>query len=479
MRRHRILAFFLGLCLLFASACAEGLSLTGTWRADKFLSLPIRGKLSVALESLVPFGEERCAQLNALLRHVTIDLHTQPAGEGVWEKLSVLVDGAQAIWLNRRAEADGSVRLICSADPDTTYITRDPSGAALLLGSEADASTLVPEEALAALERSGWLDDAAEALKQLPEALAPWSKTARISSEIREIGDASRRMTATVPGDDAAALQELIAGIFGGLLPEGLTFSGRQSVQLYFSEDGEIIKLTWDGRVGWGEEGLRRLDLDWRLCRRDGRVIDIITLSSPAVKGTDRDTFSLSRYLIARGDGTVTLSFKLNDDYVRDGKKTVWKASAELTSAEEEGASNLSGAVALSCTRSDQSRSWSYTPALELDASASLSLSGSIGIAYTENKAEQLRATLSLSLINTDTFDWMLTGQSVDLDAISPGSMERTRSNLIRSLSAQLTAPLVLLPDEDVLFLSEGIDPAVWQRIREAAAAQLNSIPLP
>ena len=86
---------------------------------------------------------------------------------------------------------------------------------------------------------------------------------------------------------------------------------------------------------------------------------------------------------------------------------------------------------------------------------------------------------LGLMQIMPDTFDWMLTGQSVDLDAISPGSMERTRSNLIRSLSAQLTAPLVLLPDEDALFLSEGIDPAVWQRIREAAAAQLNSIPLP
>ena len=478
-RIRRLLAAVLSLGLLFSAACAAAPSLTGSWQAEKFLSLPIRGKLSVDIGSLVPFGEDRCAQLNALLSHVTLDVHAQPAGSGVWEKLGVLVEGVQAAWLNRRTDADGTVRLVCSADPDTTYVTKDPSGLAALLGTANPSDDLVPDEAAAALERSAWLDEAAARMPGLTEALAPWSKTAKVSTDIRDIGTARRRVTAVVPGEDAARLPELLRGVFGDLVPAGLTFSGRQNVQLYFNENDELVKLTWDGRAAWAEDDLRKVNLDWRFHRTDRRSVDGITLKSPAVSGTNRDNFTLTRQLTADADGAVKLTFKLTDDFVRGGKKTVWKAAAELNSAAEQAVCRVGGSMTLSCTRSDESRSWRYEPELTLDASSSLSMEGTVGIVYTEGKAELLRASLNLSLVNTDAFDWALTGQSVDLDANSDASVQRIRETLVQGLAAQVAAPLVLLPDEDVLFLSEGIDPAVWQQIREAAASQQQSIPLP
>ena len=59
---------------------------------------------------------------------------------------------------------------------------------------------------------------------------------------------------------------------------------------------------------------------------------------------------------------------------------------------------------------------------------------------------------------------------TVDMDALNvSGQSDMAREEITAAVATTLVRPLVLLPYEDTLFLSDGLDAATWAKVVDAA----------
>lgn len=462
-----LLALLLCLCL-GAGAAAEPVLLPQVEQWDA--SLPVEITLSADVKSHMPYDDDRCAQLNALLKHVTLSLATSTAEDVAYSRVAVGVDGREAMWLMQRETAD-KTQLQLSWQPDMTI-----SGGSQALNELLGQST--EEISLYGLDGSemAWLDDGAAMMSSIGASLEAYGKETAIKTSIKNMGTARRKIIYTVPKDETAQLVQAIAahcpeGELKDFL-SGLIFSGRQKVILWLTSEGEVLRAEYAGICGTAEDDLRQVSLKWRMRRTDDLSRDDLTLKTPAVKGNNYNTLTIIRDLEESEDGSVSCEIEFSESVSKDAKKSSRSGEVELLSVPEGDGNKLTGTVTVSQQLPDEDSKYSTViqPELLLASSdGTPEVSGTVTVQELRGKNVLEEAVVSMTAGAGTDIQWLATAETVQLEQLT----EEQRAAITAGMSTALVPHLALLPQEDTLFLSADLPEDVWQRIVEAARSAL------
>lgn len=458
------------LCLSIASGALAEISLVPQM-AQWDDSLPISVELSADVTVHMPFDDTRCAQLNALLKHLSLRLATSNVEEERLNRISVRVDNREALWmLQRETEAREQVKL--SWQPDVTYAAEHGT-LNTLLGASGGDMTLYGLDG----NEDAWLEDGAVMMGSIGTALEDYSKEASIKTNIKNMGTARRKITYTLPKADAALMGQALADH----CPEGelkdfltkLMFSGQQKLILWLNAEDKVIRAEYAGRCGMDEESLRKVSLVWRMRRDDTLIRDDVTLKTPAVEGTDYNTLTCIRDIAMDADGTVTYENEFSYAVRANKEKTTLSGDIDLTSKPESDSSRLTGSITVKqqLPGEDSATGMSIKPDVLIGNDGGTPLiSGKIAVQQLRGSKTVLEdAVITVEAAAGAYMDWEEDVMAVDASAMT----EAQRTAVLEGLSSALVPHLVLLPQEDTLYLSADLPEDVWQRIVEAAHSAL------
>ncbi|MBP3636695.1 MAG: hypothetical protein J6K13_03960 [Clostridia bacterium] len=453
------------MCMVFGAAAEiEFLPQVGEWD----LSLPLEVELSADVKAHMPFDDDRCAQLNALLKHISLRLNTSFSEDTAWSRVGVRVDGKEAMSLLQQENAAGT-QLQFSFQPDAVY-QAGAEGANALLGVE--------QVEIFGLDggEMAWLDDGYAMLNAMHDSLADYKKEASIKTAIKNMGTARTKITYTVPKADAAKMAEAIAAH----CPEGelrqfltkLVFSGQQKLIYWLNGDGVMIRAEFAGNCGVDENSLRDVSMVWRMRRDDTAIRDDLTLKTPAVKGADYNTLTYMRELVAGKKNKLTYDSKLNYTWKIGKEKTTLAATVDLTNTPSGEDAKLTGTITVKQTLpgEDTSNSVKISPEVTIGTeNGTPVVNGTVTVQELRGKNVLEDATIQVDVHAGSFLDTVMEGQAVSLDALTA---EQTEA-LLSSMSGALIPRLALLPVEDTLYLSADLPEDVWQKIVEAAQSAL------
>ena len=469
------LAALMCLCLCasaMANACLVP-ELSGVYLESE----PLDIGLSVDVQAHMPFDDVRTEQLNAMLRHLSLQVQYQSLGGETWSRLAVLADGDEIMAVHQR-QTESTEQVRFSFLPETIYEWPAGGGISLqtMLGADNSVQPWAPDGS-----ETTWLDDALTLFDALPGIMPDNVKTTSISTTITGMGKAVQKQVLTIPSAEVDGLGILLAG----LVPEGrlqtllgsLQFSGRQTVSLWRNADGKIIRADYAGNAGVSQEDMREVSLVWRMLRDDVQVLDDLTLRTPRVKGSGRNNVVLTRTLREDGDQS-SLDASLRYEVLAGGVKTVLTGTADLKRQAEEDGAHLTGEVSLQQQVGEESADkMVLKPELVLTPGTEAAVAtGKIGVACYVGKSLKEQADVKLEVRLNDWMSWELQPNVVKVDA---GNSEGIRARILQVATVALVRRLVLLPEEDTAFLSEGLAPEVWQRIVDAAQSALQEEVIP
>ena len=472
----RLLAGMVALVWCLALLPGAGAEAVLTPRLALWDDVPaVQMELGADVSVHMPFDEERCGQLNALLKHLTLRLRLIRMEDEKWSRAALCVDGKEAVSFAQRQQ-DGHTALRVSCLPGETFTTGQAADASsalgMLLGETGGDMSLFGLDG----SEEAWITDAYALVCSLEEPLSAWCKESAVKTSVKNMGTARIKRSYTVPKDQAEEFASaLIAacpmGKLGTLL-SGLTFTGQQKLTVLLTKDGAPLRVEYTGKCGPDTKQQRQVTLTWRM-RRDQSTLDELTLKSPAVSGTDRNTLTYSRKLAPKKSGGKSYDSKFTYEWVKDRQKTTLSGECSLTCTEKKSGSTLSGSVKLKRQLPDakSAETVKLTPDLLLTDDPAVRGTVLAEVYSGSNVIEQ--AKISVEIMPGETFDWALGENAVSLDGMDQTSLEELRSRVVSAMGAELIPMLVLLPEEDTLYLSADLPPETWQAIMNAARQTL------
>lgn len=469
--RHILTGALALLCCLTlaATALAEISFLPGIadWELE---DIPLELKLTADVTAWAPFGEDRLPQIAGLMKHLALRITRQPLEDETQSTIDLLVDGESALSLGIQRTGQRAMAQF-SALPDATYAGSDPLAA--LLGTSAEPMTILGMNG----SESAWVTEGYELLGALETVLTPYlTSEGKVKTDIKNIGTARLKQDYTVSKTDAPGLTALLSAACpeGRLraLISGLVFSGKQTLRVYRDADHAPLRIEWNGVCGPDEDHLRNVKLTWRLRRDDTAYRDEISLTSPAVKGTDRNTLTWSCALTRDKSGLPVLTCDLSYTSSVDKQKTVWTGSCKLTSETDGADTRVTGEAKLSRQLPDESSATTYafTPDITFSGDVNVpAIDGTLTVASMDGKKVLSQATLTLGLRRGDYSAWQMRETTVDLSALDDASLEDVRQQTARAISATLLRRLALLPREDLDYLFKDLPEESVQEIINAA----------
>lgn len=460
--------------MLCMSAAAEGVFIPEmqSWDWD---STPIRVTLQADVQTHMPYDETRTQQLNALIRHMTLKLHSQRLSGESWSRVTLAVDNEDVLSMLLRETTAGAEAQF-STDPYATYTWSAEENLDLtsLLGGESTDLWINGSEI-------SWMDDALLLFDAMTQTMTEHLTDNKCSITIEKMGTAKRKQVLTIPKSEAEGLAERMAA----LCPEGelrdallqTMYSGKQVLTLWRDADGQILRADWAGNAGFSREDLREVSLTWRLCRGDSLTQDELTLKTPRVQGSGRNNLTVSRKVVGQGE-EATLTMALTRNVLKDGTKTIDTASFDLKRVTEDGQSHVTGEI--DCQRQigdeDAGRILIQPDVLFAGTQEEPYVTGQALVSQYQGQKVLEQANITFDAQSAEWMMWELRPSQVVIQAENRDSVAQ---RLLNGMTVQLVRRMVLLPQEDTLFLSDGLEPAVWQQIVEEAQRALQEEVLP
>lgn len=472
---HKRLAALV-LALMMGCSCAAAeisfLPQVGAWTAKEY---PLRLTVGAEIISEAASGETRLAHLQALVKHLALQVNLQQLQDETWSRVHVMVDSKPAVTVSMR-EGAGATLLQATGLKNTTCRTAAAIGdpLSLLTGGEADGLSFFGKTG----EGARWAREAEVMLAKLAGALAPYGKEKKTDVAIKNMGKAKLKTIYTVPAEEASKLTGLLTPIAGkgelGALVGKLIFSGKQQFQLYQNAEGTILKLTYEGRCGLTEEDMRDVSLSWSLRRDDDNTRDTFTLKTPAVTGNNRNNVTFTRVAQVQKSGAITMKIKARQEQVANKQMTSWECDTDLKSAAEDDKNRLTGSMTLKHTAPDDTTSkLILTPDLLLGQAEKPFAQGKMNVKTTRGSNTLLEANLTLRLDEGEYFNWELTEKDVDLDSLGNKELAALREELVSGITTSLVRHIALLPREDAMYLFADLDEQAVDKIVEISRKAL------
>ena len=385
---------------------------------------------------LAQFGKERLDSLNRLLRHFSVTV---------------------------RSDHRGSETVLC--------IDQEP----LLSIQETQTATngqnqnLNKEKNTDKNELTSFLDNQYFRLNRLMDDLYPvFCKAAELFPEITGkssvalnfsgFGKAVSRMTIQFPSEYVSehfpeALTDLCDRQSTRTDLQKLVFQGSQKIVLLLDQNGNVLRINYDGTVGVSDAEMRKISLVWKCLRSGDHIKDSLTIKTPAVKGYDKDNITYEREL----DISDPSNRKLKWDYQLDQKKEKERTKIRYTGDLLSGDMNSSGKI-------------QYNVKGNSVPEHSIIITETVSEEKESENAGTLEITNKTGKIVTSS---VLSGFSIDESIQSETQKkEQTGSQIIMTPGNEgiteetiriLTQKMMTLPDEDTEFLRKDIPDEIWK----------------
>ena len=472
MNRYRHMFAICLAALLFLCFCRQASSdaafLTGldlsSWLTDPYA-------LDISLQERIhlPLDEERTDELNRLLNHAVFRLEGQSLGDDTWSSMALLIDDAEVLRLVQCENGHGST-FMTSQEKNQAFSSREGSAISLFFGLDQEDISIMGlrgDEALIFEEA----DHLLEALrKQYPDKLKGKKEKQRVTG----YGSTTRRETLTLKAEDAPQMAELLLAVCpeGKLkeLLQGVTFTGKQQLDLLVDDQDQIIKVSYTGRCGIPGD-IRKVTLSWRRKRTNDSIRDSLSLKTPAVSGNNLTNIKLVRELKI-GSALSTLSLTLDSSIRKDGHLQTLDGSCELQAEYSGVITKLTGHVELTRTGvAEGKETCRIIPDLNIDVSRRL-LDGQISYQKSESSHIVSDRVLALTLTRPDDQSWSMPSAGISLDAMTDEEISRFRDAYRQVWTSELIRRLALLPEEDSIYLSRELDH--WEQIVQAAQSAMD-----
>ena len=411
------------LILLFTLTCARTESLFP-------VSLPESGTVEVRadVEKWMPLDEERTADLNGIVKHLAVQLAWQTGQQQV----RLLLDEELLLELDL-AEEDSETKLWTSCLPDTVFQAEN-SGTLLeeLFGLQTDGTDDAEIEEL--LTWAAFTEPVVRQLRTVFRETESFTDK-KNQQNVRGYGKTTRRLSYL--GDAQALLKQF--------LPEAdLPLSG----ELYglVTDDGTLHKAGFSGSAG--EDGGWKVTAAWKTA--EGKdSISIEAAKKPARAELD---FSLTQTV----SEMKVLEMSLNK------KENSLKSQQTLTMNYRNTADSLAGSAEYRIG----TKKTGILYEIDMDLRES---EGSIHVRRTVGGVNPFAARIHLMYGSEAGKLPSPDGRLVRLADLSDSEKQEWRDRIRSAFMVRTARALLDLPENDLMFISRGLDEETWQRILKPA----------
>ena len=443
--RFTAMTVFLFLLAVSLTATAEEIDPDLILRGE--IDSPLKLEVSEAVYArLAQFGDDRLESLNKLIKHLGISINM----DGDVSETSMLVDGDE-VFSFTEAETDSGLQTVYSFDPEHAYASASESTGA----GETDFTDFLNEQFFFI---NRMLDDLYPLFGKLTATFPDFTKDAPEDLSFKGYGKAVRRVSIRFADDYVKehfpkALADLAVTEESRRFIEGLIFSGVQRVTLLYDENGNVLRVNYDGLVGQDEMSIRKVSLVWRNLRTDGQKKDKVTLKTPAVKGYDRYNMTYVREYDVTDPARHTTNWNFELDLKAGDVKKKVTYTADLINENDE----LSGKTVYTERENGLENKTTLIPVIRKENSGQYT--GTLEITKYSGKIIMSSVKAAVRLGRGSSI-----GPKAAADVHTADSSEQVQE-IIETLLVQ---KLLTLPQSDLEFFSKDIPEDVWNAITES-----------
>ena len=449
---RRVLIELILLMMLVSQATGEKMQILQSFEAWLSPSpAPVKASLTADLRQWPVFDEERTEHMNRMLSHLSLKMH---AGESV-RGISLLCDRKEVFTLLTETGTDGD-RAWFSEDPYRVY--HIPSGEAVPGQAEQIQHFLNISEDLLFL-----MKEMLPYFASLPDRYPDLVKESKITLQYKGYGKAVRKAAMVFSADMIGKMdfQSVFDGVEGNharSFLQSLIISGKQRITLLYDAEGNVIKINYDGDAGKQEDDMRAVSVDWRCLREDDKIKDTIRIKTPAVKGAKRNNLVLESTLTRDENGTESLNILTDYDENNQGDKRRITGEASLQYSDE----ILTGSVVTRTRHSGTQTSVTLKPEITLGTGGIAQ--GKIRIEAKAGKTVSVDADIGFSLARGNALSFPETDDLAEIRMDGPESS--AYDELSRKAAHTLLEALAQIPENDLIFLTEGFSEDQWNTIK-------------
>lgn len=458
------------LCLMMAGSAVAEVHFVPTVTDWDLASMPLEINVSAAVSTHMPFSDERLKQLTAITDRMALRLNWQPLGGEIQSRATLLLDGNEMISLAQQ-QTEEETMLQLSVLPETTYSAAS-APLDMLLGQSSQVANLW---GLTGTEHE-WLEQGYELLMNLEDALQPYlSAEKKVNTAIENMGRAAVCQDYSVKSSDASVLTELLSGV----CPEGklkelissLVFSGKQTLRVYRTSEGVPLRMEYNGNCGKDESTLRDVNLVWRLRRDDTAYRDELTLKSPSLKGSNKNTITWTCAVTKGKKGVLNLDCSLDYIVVKDKVQTTLSADIDLKNEVSGEDSQITGEVEIKQKIDDDSSvRLVLEPELNIHGTAgSPFVDGTVNVKGMLGNNTTEEAKLTISLARTGYSSWEMRENTVDLTQMDEAELNAAKQEVSQAVSAKVIRELIRTMGAEATYLFQDLPEETVQRLIDAA----------
>lgn len=466
----RTMALCLSLLVLMMTAAGAEVPFLVHSQAWDWPQTPLEALLSADVSAHMPYDADRLAMLTPITDALSLRLVTGQDGGSV----GILLEGEELLSLSYRGQ---EAQLSCM--PDTTYqAAGDPLAA--LLGADASVTDVY---ALLGLNADGesLLTDGRMLLDGIPSALEDCGKRSASTQPISGYGQAAYRYDYTVTAAQADGLRERLLSVCpdGWLhaILEGLTFSGKQTLRVYYTAEDALLRAEYNGVCGVGDD-LRTVNLVYKQLHDDETDKDYLELTSPAKKGKDKNSLTFERTVTTNKKGQRTLEGSFTYSVMADGVASVRKGEFALNNAFTAEADVITGSMTFQ-TKLDGAEKYTgvtLTPALTITGTAESPVAeGTVTVEETYAGKTTEQAVVSVTLKRAEDLPWADSFYTVDLSLLDADELAALQAELSDAATTAIVRPLIQRMGASADWFFREMPEEAVQAIVDAAGATQSS----
>lgn len=429
--------------------------------------VPVDVLLKADVNTHMPFDEDRLAMLTPITDMLSMHLITGE-DEGL---VSVSAMDEELLTMQYKGNA---VQL--SSMPGITYAAEaDPMS--VLLGADVSSDGVYE---LLELDPRGetLITDGHALLEGIVNALSEQGKKAKNTTSISGYGRAAYTMEYSFTANKAENLKTvLVENCPEGWLKEiitGLTFSGKQTIRMHFSQEDVLIRMEYNGSCG-PKDNLRTVKLIYKFCHDGEMDKDHIELTSPAKKGKNKNNLTFDRTVQTNKSGARSMTGSFKYTKTKDSVTSVWDGTFGLFNAFTDTSDVLTGEFTLEkkLNGAEKVDAITMTPNLTISGTAEEPVVlGTLTIEekYAGRVTEQ--AVVSIDLKRAQPLNWNETAQQIDLSAQDEVALLKTQQDVAASLAQAVVRPLILKMGKDAQWFFRDLSDEAVQAILDAAASR-------
>ena len=455
------------LVLMMTTACAETSFLVHS-RGWSWSGFPVEVLLKADVDTHMPFDDDRLAMLTPITDMLSLRLVTGE-DEGL---VTISIADEEALTLQYRGNEAQQ-----SSMPDLTYqAVEDPLSTVL----GADVTSAGGYEALGlSPDGEAMLTYCQTLMALIPAAFEKYGKRSANTTNISGFGQAAYRYDYTISATQADAIGETLLSICpeGALrdIISGLTFSGKQTLRIYYNADDVFLRAEYNGVCG-SEDDLRTVKFVYKF-RHDEEVDkDYIELTSPAKKGKNKNNLTFERTVETNKKGQRTMVGSFNYTVTANDVTSIRKGEFNLLNAFTETADVIGGEVTLQSKLNGAEKYdvMTFAPDLTISGTADApTIAGTLTITekYADKVTEQ--AVVSIDLKRAEPLTWNESFYTIDLSLLNEEEIAAVQQQALSSVATALVRPLIVkLGAEGDWFFRELPEEAVQSIIDAAGAAE-------